>query len=472
MSSISFVDSNLWTLPRSQRIPEDTWEKYRVDIIRMYNSGGSRGSVAKALAWIKEQKIPDFNPSEKQLRHRIKSVWNGKDGRWVPESSVPDWSESGPWKEFENGLGPWERIGETNASHPSGFILSVSPPDSPFPTTVQPINGSSTVGPPPPPKDTVGTKRRVGYLENVVQGRLKRQRESIQVETVEILGWKPTDPGDWLSVSELTDQLPIPSEIEADLSSPRTAGSALPSRYYSLEFLLGPPVADHVFPQPQTDTMIESSSKPETAREFLLDSSLRQTSPTVDSRSKFETAREPRNTMSDVQRPQSAMTTASANPTLARTWSTSSTLSSMRRQSRLTRSSLFSRWSHRTATVDDLVDRSSLLTISDGSHSRPVSNVDPPTTDQNTESTNNGPEDLDTVGARYTYPTSTQEGSNTTTPIATIPESWVARANDSREKEEVERGNFMEDAIALLPKQVRQEFLPLRAPLNRGRDIL
>lgn len=70
---------------------------------------------------------------------------------------------------------------------------------------------------------------------------------------------------------------------------------------------------------------------------------------------------------------ESVMTDASANPTIALSLSTSSTLSSMRRQSRMSYLSSVTRWSNRTMAADELVERSSLLSISDGIHSRPVS---------------------------------------------------------------------------------------------------
>ena len=69
---------------------------------------------------------------------------------------------------------------------------------------------------------------------------------------------------------------------------------------------------------------------------------------------------------------ESVMTEASADPTIATTLSTSSTLSSMRRQSRMSNASSITRWSNRTLTADDLVEQSSMLAISDGAHSQSV----------------------------------------------------------------------------------------------------
>ena len=99
MSSISFVGLNTPTLPRSQRIAEATWERYKVEIIREFKSGGSTGT-ATALRWIKSQNIAGFDPtsvftlleavkepptklfsSSKQLRHRIKVVWKEDEPR-------------------------------------------------------------------------------------------------------------------------------------------------------------------------------------------------------------------------------------------------------------------------------------------------------------------------------------------------------------------------------------------------------
>ena len=65
----------------------------------------------------------------------------------------------------------------------------------------------------------------------------------------------------------------------------------------------------------------------------------------------------------------SALTEMSANPTLAKSLSTNSTLSSMRRVSRMTQASSIFRWSNRTTTMDDLVERSSVLSVSDGARS-------------------------------------------------------------------------------------------------------
>jgi len=61
MSHISFVGLNTPVLPRSQRIAEATWERYKGDIIREFQCGGSTGN-ATALRWIKSQNIAGFDP--------------------------------------------------------------------------------------------------------------------------------------------------------------------------------------------------------------------------------------------------------------------------------------------------------------------------------------------------------------------------------------------------------------------------
>ncbi|KAF2797581.1 hypothetical protein K505DRAFT_414950 [Melanomma pulvis-pyrius CBS 109.77] len=77
--------------------------------------------------------------------------------------------------------------------------------------------------------------------------------------------------------------------------------------------------------------------------------------------------------LKDFQRTESMMSSDSASPTLARSLSTCSTLSSMRRQSRMTYASFVSRLSNRTTIIDELTGRFSRSTISDGFRSRPVS---------------------------------------------------------------------------------------------------
>lgn len=74
MSSISFVDPNIRALPRSQRVAEEAWEQYRADIIREFRSGGGTGN-ARALKWIKSQKIPGFDPRSvpRLLSHSIRT---------------------------------------------------------------------------------------------------------------------------------------------------------------------------------------------------------------------------------------------------------------------------------------------------------------------------------------------------------------------------------------------------------------
>jgi len=79
---------------------------------------------------------------------------------------------------------------------------------------------------------------------------------------------------------------------------------------------------------------------------------------------------------------ESVLTIASENPTLAPSCSTSSTLSSMRRQSRRSPLSFLTRWSNRKNTVDELSERSSLLSISDGPGSRPMSGFTINTTEE------------------------------------------------------------------------------------------
>lgn len=61
MNTFSFVCPNERTLPRRQRIPDTTWELYRADILREFQSGGGKG-YALALEWIGRQGIPDFDP--------------------------------------------------------------------------------------------------------------------------------------------------------------------------------------------------------------------------------------------------------------------------------------------------------------------------------------------------------------------------------------------------------------------------
>lgn len=61
MRPIPFVKPNVSTLTRADRIAEETWERYRTDIIREYVSGGSTGN-AHAIRWIKQQEIPGFDP--------------------------------------------------------------------------------------------------------------------------------------------------------------------------------------------------------------------------------------------------------------------------------------------------------------------------------------------------------------------------------------------------------------------------
>ena len=43
---------------RSERIPNEIWEKYKVDVVREYQEGGTK----RALHWIANQQIPDFFP--------------------------------------------------------------------------------------------------------------------------------------------------------------------------------------------------------------------------------------------------------------------------------------------------------------------------------------------------------------------------------------------------------------------------
>ena len=60
-TGISFLEPGVVSLPRSGRIAEETWERYRIDIVRQYKYGGKRG-VIKALKWIQSQNIQDFDP--------------------------------------------------------------------------------------------------------------------------------------------------------------------------------------------------------------------------------------------------------------------------------------------------------------------------------------------------------------------------------------------------------------------------
>ncbi|KAF2108559.1 hypothetical protein BDV96DRAFT_262036 [Lophiotrema nucula] len=86
MPNISFLDPNTAALPRSQHIPEHVWEEHKTDIIRAFLTGGTQGN-AHALRFIKNRKIPGFNPTAKQLRHRILVHWKA-DISWSQLNSV------------------------------------------------------------------------------------------------------------------------------------------------------------------------------------------------------------------------------------------------------------------------------------------------------------------------------------------------------------------------------------------------
>ena len=62
---------------------------------------------------------------------------------------------------------------------------------------------------------------------------------------------------------------------------------------------------------------------------------------------------------------ESVITTASANSTIALSWDTSSTLSSMRRQARMSYFSSITPRSNNSIIEDELSERASLLTLSD-----------------------------------------------------------------------------------------------------------
>lgn len=58
MAQLAFMPPNTVSQHRSERIPNEVWEKYKVDIVREYQESGTKG----ALNWIKHQHIPDFLP--------------------------------------------------------------------------------------------------------------------------------------------------------------------------------------------------------------------------------------------------------------------------------------------------------------------------------------------------------------------------------------------------------------------------
>lgn len=90
----------------------------------------------------------------------------------------------------------------------------------------------------------------------------------------------------------------------------------------------------------------------------------------------------------------SMMTDISTNPTMASSLTASSTLSSMRRQSRMMYASFISGWSSRAMSVDELSECASHMTVSDGGFSRPVSGSEVSGLDKGSSS---APEDVQVV---------------------------------------------------------------------------
>ena len=62
MQFVSFAEPNTSTKRYSQRIPNEVWEKNKVDLLREYRAGGRNG-VAAVMRWIEREAPTDLVPT-------------------------------------------------------------------------------------------------------------------------------------------------------------------------------------------------------------------------------------------------------------------------------------------------------------------------------------------------------------------------------------------------------------------------
>lgn len=62
MAPLTFLPANTSARQMSQRIPPETWNKHKAEIVQAYRLGGKQG-VARALQWILEQQFLGFSPT-------------------------------------------------------------------------------------------------------------------------------------------------------------------------------------------------------------------------------------------------------------------------------------------------------------------------------------------------------------------------------------------------------------------------
>ncbi|OAL48234.1 hypothetical protein IQ07DRAFT_681664 [Pyrenochaeta sp. DS3sAY3a] len=70
-----FHQPNEAAIVHSSRISDETWEEFRPYIERVFYAGGPQG-YKQAHEWIGSQAIDDFNPTLRQVRYRLKQIWN------------------------------------------------------------------------------------------------------------------------------------------------------------------------------------------------------------------------------------------------------------------------------------------------------------------------------------------------------------------------------------------------------------